>query len=57
MMRDLAIDKRQNPEAFANDKWDPEEDEVDEDEDADLDDNDIVDRSASLDNFLKQTSP
>ena len=46
MMKDLSIDRQQNPEAFANDKW--EEEEMDEDEDVDADDNDIVDLSAYI---------
>ena len=46
LMKDLSIDRQQNPEGFANDKW--EEDEpMEDDEDAELSDNDIVDRSTS----------
>ena len=43
LMKDLAVDRSQNPEAAAADRWDPDE-EADQDEDEDLDVN-IIDRS------------
>lgn len=43
MMKDLELDRAQNPDAAAQDKWNP-EDEEDEDPDEDLDVN-IIDRS------------
>ena len=46
LMKDLSIDRQQNPEGFANDKWE-EEEPMEDDEDAELSDNDIVDRSTS----------
>ena len=45
MMEDLAVDKAANPAAFANDRWDPEEQE---EEDVDGEDNDLIDRSTSF---------
>jgi hypothetical protein len=45
LMKDLAVDRAKDPAAFANDKWNP-EDEDGEDEDEDEDDVGIIDRSA-----------
>ena len=45
MMEDLAVDKAANPAAFANDRWDPEEQE---EEDVDGEDNDLIDRSMNF---------
>ncbi|PSR84214.1 hypothetical protein PHLCEN_2v5502 [Hermanssonia centrifuga] len=44
MMKDLAVDREQNPEAAAKDTWDPAAEEEDDDDDDDLDVN-IIDRS------------
>lgn len=45
MMADLEVDRKRNPAAFANDRWeDGDEDDAD-DEDVDADDNDLIDRS------------
>ena len=43
MLADLELDRKRNPAALANDKW--EEESGDEDEDVDAYDNDIIDRS------------
>ncbi|EJD00547.1 uncharacterized protein FOMMEDRAFT_112096 [Fomitiporia mediterranea MF3/22] len=47
MMADLAVDRKRNPAAFANDRWerDDEDDADDDDIDVDANDADIVDRS------------
>lgn len=51
MMADLKVDRAQNPAAFANDRWER-QDEADadgeDDVDVELDDADIIDRSALL---------
>ena len=43
MLADLELDRKRNPAAFENDKWEEEDDSGDEDVDAN--DNDIIDRS------------
>ena len=44
MMADLEVDRKRNPSAFANDRWEDNDDnEVD--DDGDGEDNDIIDRS------------
>ncbi|KAH8113178.1 hypothetical protein DFH11DRAFT_1603443 [Phellopilus nigrolimitatus] len=47
MMADLAVDRKNNPAAFANDQWDEDADNGDEDNDDDgnAEDNDIIDRN------------
>ena len=48
MMADLKVDRAQNPAAFANDRWEGDEDDEEEDIDVDLNDPDIIDRSTLL---------
>lgn len=51
MMADLKVDRAQNPAAFANDRWERQDDgdaEGEDDIDVELDDADIIDRSASF---------
>ncbi|KAI5116449.1 hypothetical protein M0805_009918 [Coniferiporia weirii] len=51
MMADLEVDRKRNPAAFANDRWEDNADDADaeyednEDEDVDADDADMIDRS------------
>ncbi|OCB87814.1 hypothetical protein A7U60_g5138 [Sanghuangporus baumii] len=47
MMADLAVDRKRDPEAFDNDRWEREDDDEDDEEDVDVDadDPDLVDRS------------
>ncbi|TDL23381.1 hypothetical protein BD410DRAFT_787189 [Rickenella mellea] len=48
MMKDLAVDREQNPGRFSNDRWGPDEDEdgdAEEEDDGDGSDGDIIDRS------------
>ena len=41
-MKDLAVDRANNPTAASNDRWDPAEEEDDDDDDLDVN---IIDRS------------
>ncbi len=50
-MKDLAVDREQNPEAAAKDTWDPTAEEEDDDDDDDLDVN-IIDRSGFLESSV-----
>lgn len=50
MMKDLAVDREANPDAFANDRWNPEEQEEGDDADDD-DDSNLIDRSTCLTGF------
>lgn len=48
MMGDLSVDRSQNPGAFANDRWDPEQEgDEEDDDDGNGSDGDIIDRSTS----------
>lgn len=49
MMADLKVDRAQNPAAFANDRWERQDEgdaDGEDDVDVELDDADIIDRSA-----------
>lgn len=46
MMSDLAVDRAKNPQAAAQDRWDPNDDDAEEEDDEDGDtDINIIDRS------------
>lgn len=47
MLNDLSVDKEANPGAFANDRWNPDEDDDMDGNNDDIDgeDNDLIDRS------------